>query len=144
MIVGFKNMPLLKNIIFSLTILFSSIVESGWLPSIPKVDLFEAITNPKSLIPEPYKIPITQGTLIPEENISRLQVGLSKEQVKFLLGSPSFIDTFHINRWDYIYSTRDDNNTKKIAIIFVNEKVREIIIGSDPLIAKESLSKDEY
>lgn len=144
MIVGFKNMPLLKNIIFSLTILFSSIVESGWLPSIPKVDLFEAITNPTSLIPEPYKIPITQGTLIPEENISRLQVGLSKEQVKFLLGSPSFIDTFHINRWDYIYSTRDDNNTKKIAIIFVNEKVREIIIGSDSLIAKESLSKDEY
>ena len=42
--------------------------------------------------------------------------GLSKEQVEFLLGTPTIIDTFHTERWDYIYYERIDGTcftTKK-------------------------------
>ncbi len=137
-------MSLLRNLTYILAIFISSASEAGWLSSFSRVDLIEAIKNPTTLIPEPYEIPISQGNLLEEKNIKRLQIGLSKEQVKFLLGTPSFIDAFHENRWDYVYTTRGDTNVKKIAVIFINEKVREIIIGDDLYDPSKKSSKELY
>ena len=114
-------MFLLKNFIFVIVFAMSTSVSANWFTSITEIDLLKKIKDTTNIIPESYKIPITQGSLIPEENILRLQSGLSKEQVKFLLGSPSFIDAFHENRWDYVYFSRDSEEVKNIAIIFTNE-----------------------
>ena len=49
-----------------------------------------------------YKVPVTQGNIFEEEDIEKLQVGQSMDQVQFILGSPMIKDPFHSNRWDYL------------------------------------------
>lgn len=51
-----------------------------------------------------YKPEIQQGTLLSAEMLAGLKPGMSKRQVRLLLGSPSIADTFHPDRWDYVYS----------------------------------------
>jgi outer membrane protein assembly factor BamE len=53
-----------------------------------------------------YKQPIHQGNLIEKSAADQLQVGMSKQQVTTLLGSPSIADPFHQQRWDYTASQR--------------------------------------
>lgn len=50
-----------------------------------------------------YRQPILQGNRITAERIEQVKVGMSRQQVHYLLGSPSFIDTFHQDRWDYFF-----------------------------------------
>mgnify|MGYP001451103089 FL=1 len=136
-------MFILRNFIFIIVIAISGSASANWFSSITEIDLIQKIKNTTSIVPEPYRIPITQGSLIPEENIMRLQSGLSKEQVRFLLGSPSFIDAFHENRWDYVYSSRESAKVKNIAIIFTNEKVREIIVDDEIISDIKRLASDK-
>ena len=96
---------------------------------IPDEEILEILETGPSWIPRPYKTPIEQGTLVNKENLDKLEPGLNKAQVKFLLGTPTIIDVFHEERWDYIYYNRDQGNfsdPKRITIIFKNEKVGEI------------------
>lgn len=51
----------------------------------------------------PYKAPVQQGNWLTSTQIDRLEVGMTREQVRFLLGSPTLQDVFHNNRWDYPY-----------------------------------------
>ncbi|PJK02512.1 hypothetical protein CO615_02530 [Lysobacteraceae bacterium NML75-0749] len=53
-----------------------------------------------------YKQPIYQGTLIDPASAEQLQVGMSRQQVASMLGTPSIADPFHQNRWDYTSSIR--------------------------------------
>ena len=50
-----------------------------------------------------YKIDIQQGNVLTQEMVSQLRPGLSKDQVRFILGTPILTDMFHANRWDYVY-----------------------------------------
>ncbi|MEQ1663299.1 MAG: outer membrane protein assembly factor BamE [Thiobacillus sp.] len=52
----------------------------------------------------PHRIDVQQGNAIDQENIVRLKPGLSRSQVRFLLGTPLVIDPFRNDRWDYIYT----------------------------------------
>jgi outer membrane protein assembly factor BamE len=51
-----------------------------------------------------YRQPIYQGNLMDQSAVEQLQAGMSKQQVKVLLGSPSIADPFHHDRWDYTSS----------------------------------------
>ena len=53
-----------------------------------------------------YRQPIYQGSLLDASAVEQLQVGMSKQQVEALLGSPSIADPFHHDRWDYTASQR--------------------------------------
>ncbi len=57
-----------------------------------------------------YKQPIYQGNLIEKSAADQLQVGMSKQQVQTLLGTPSIADPFHHERWDYAASERTDRS----------------------------------
>ena len=57
----------------------------------------------ESLLPTAHKIDIQQGNQVQAEDLDRLQPGMTREQVKFLLGTPLIQDAFHQNRWDYLY-----------------------------------------
>ena len=50
-----------------------------------------------------YKIDIQQGNILTQEMVSQLKPGLTKDQVRFILGTPVLTDMFHANRWDYVY-----------------------------------------
>ena len=54
----------------------------------------------------PYKVPILQGNIFDEDDMSKLSEGLTKEQVQFIFGTALIKDPFHSNRWDYYYSIR--------------------------------------
>ena len=51
----------------------------------------------------PYKMDIRQGNYITPEMGKKIKVGMSRQQVSSILGSPLVSDVFHANRWDYIY-----------------------------------------
>ena len=53
-----------------------------------------------------YRLDIQQGNLLDAEQVDQLEVGMTRSQVRFLLGTPMVIDTFDANRWDYMYSLR--------------------------------------
>ena len=46
---------------------------------------------------------INQGNILEDDKLAQLKLGMSKEQVRFLLGTPMVDDMFHADRWDYVY-----------------------------------------
>lgn len=54
----------------------------------------------------PHRIDVQQGNALDPENIARLKPGLSRSQVRFLLGTPLVVDPFRTDRWDYVYVFR--------------------------------------
>jgi outer membrane protein assembly factor BamE len=77
----------------------------------------------------PYRIEIQQGNFVTQEMVSQLKPGMTKEQVRGILGTPLLTDIFHANRWDYVY-TRETADGKreqrKIAVFFTEEKLASV------------------
>jgi outer membrane protein assembly factor BamE len=55
---------------------------------------------------KPHRIDVQQGNFIEPEAIAKLKPGMTRSQVRFLLGSPLLVDAFHPDRWDYLYIDR--------------------------------------
>ena len=53
-----------------------------------------------------YRANISQGNLIKQEDLDQVEVGMTRNQVRFLLGTPLVDDPFHQQRWDYVYYVR--------------------------------------
>ncbi len=53
-----------------------------------------------------YRMDIQQGNLLDAEQVDQVAVGMTRSQVRFLLGTPMVIDSFDADRWDYVYSLR--------------------------------------
>lgn len=77
-----------------------------------------------------YQAPISQGNLLQQEDIDQIEEGMTRSQVRFLLGTPMIDDPFHADRWDYIYYLmigHDDAVAKRwISIEFENDQVTRI------------------
>lgn len=54
----------------------------------------------------PYKIDVTQGNVVTQELAAQVKPGMSREQVRDLLGSPLLTSAFHADRWDYVFTLR--------------------------------------
>lgn len=52
---------------------------------------------------KPYKINIQQGNYLEEEDVDMVEPGMTRSQVRFLLGTPMVEDIFNDERWDYVY-----------------------------------------
>lgn len=53
-----------------------------------------------------YRVDVQQGNLLEDSDIDAVQIGMTRSQVRFLLGTPVIEDSFHQDRWDYIYYFR--------------------------------------
>ena len=51
-----------------------------------------------------YKVDVQQGHTLEAEQVAKLETGMTREQVAFLLGTPVLHDPFHPDRWDYVFS----------------------------------------
>jgi outer membrane protein assembly factor BamE len=51
----------------------------------------------------PYKMDIRQGNYVTPDMREKLKIGMTKVQVRYILGTPMINDIFHNNRWDYVY-----------------------------------------
>lgn len=73
--------------------------------------LLAACSYKPSFINE-YKIDIQQGNVLTQDMVAQLKPGQTRDQVRFILGSPLISDIFHKNRWDYVYHFRDGRSGK--------------------------------
>jgi outer membrane protein assembly factor BamE len=84
---------------------------------------------PRALGIAPYKIEVQQGNFISQEMTAQLKEGMSKDQVRQIMGTPLLIDIFHAERWDYVYSrqTSDGKREKRrMAIFFQDGKLARV------------------
>jgi outer membrane protein assembly factor BamE len=82
-----------------------------------------------------YRVAVSQGNLIKQEDLDQVEIGMTKNQVRFLLGTPMIDDPFTRNRWDYVYFLkigRNDASQKRwVTIYFADEAVSEISQNQD-------------
>ena len=78
-----------------------------------------------------YVAPIAQGNLLKQDDVDQVEVGMTRGQVRFLLGTPMIDDPFHRDRWDYVYylkiGRRDAGFKRWISVMFDGDRVSEII-----------------
>ncbi len=77
-----------------------------------------------------YRMNIQQGNFLEAKQVDQVAVGMTRSQVRFLLGTPMVADTFHPDRWDYLYYVKDGKSRKvqqrNFTIFFEDEKVARI------------------
>ncbi len=77
----------------------------------------------------PHKIAIQQGNVITQEMVDRLKPGMTRSQVKFVLGTPLIVDTINDDQWHYIYTLRAGNGQtlkRNLVVIFVDNALTEL------------------
>ena len=73
-----------------------------------------------------YQVPVAQGNIISASMLAKLEPGLTKAQVRYIMGTPSVKDPFNMNRWDYIgFEIIGDNKTSNVhhTLIFEANKL---------------------
>lgn len=83
--------------------------------------LIAACSYKPSFINE-YRIDVQQGNVLTQEMVGQLKPGQTREQVRFLLGTPMVVDIFHQQRWDYVYRYQSGRTgeveSRKFAVFF--------------------------
>jgi len=78
---------------------------------------------------------VRQGNLVTTEMREKLKIGMSKQQVRYLLGTPMISDAFHGNRWDYVYLLEHRGKLveeRRLTLIFVGDNLANIDEGPQP------------
>ena len=77
-----------------------------------------------------YRIDIQQGNLLDETDVQQVELGMTRSQVQFLLGTPMVADSFHRDRWDYAYYFRRgrsrDADRRWLVVHFEDDRVSRI------------------
>ncbi len=83
----------------------------------------------KDNLPLVYKIDIPQGNVVTQDMLAQLKPGMPKNKVRFIMGTPLIVDTFHDDRWDYIYSFQEgggDRSQRKISLFFKEDVLARV------------------
>ena len=79
-----------------------------------------------------YRVEIQQGNVISAEQIEKITPGTSRNEVRFILGTPLIEDPFHAERWDYFYSlnpAKGEMVTKyRLSVWFENDQVLQTVV----------------
>ncbi len=77
-----------------------------------------------------YELDVQQGNKLEPADVEKVTVGMTRSQVRFLLGTPVVSDSFHADRWDYLYYFRPGGSTtaerRWLIVWFDDNVVREI------------------
>jgi outer membrane protein assembly factor BamE len=78
----------------------------------------------------PHRIEIQQGNYVTQEMVAQLKPGMTKDQVRFVLGTPLVVDVFRDDRWDYVFvrqrSNRSEVEQRRIAVYFADGKLSRV------------------
>lgn len=86
----------------------------------------------------PYRIDVRQGNYVSQEMVAQLKPGMTRDQVRFVLGTPLVADMFHADRWDYVYRFqpgRGEAQTRRLAVFFENDRL--VRVGGDVVAASD-------
>lgn len=90
----------------------------SYLPDVPSIDSIK-----------PYRIDIQQGNFLSQEMVSKLKKGMTREQVRFVLGTPLVTDIFHANRWDYVFYREvrgGPPQRQQLTVFFENDRLDRV------------------
>ena len=77
-----------------------------------------------------YQANLSQGNLLKQEDLDQVEIGMTPNQVRFLLGTPMVDDSFHQDRWDYVYFIRIGRQSaafkRWVTILFEEGVVSEV------------------
>lgn len=82
----------------------------------------------------PYKLEIVQGNVLTKEQAALLQPGMTRAQVKDVLGSPLLADPFHETRWDYVFAIRRQGaepQLRRVVVRFEADRMASIDTGGE-------------
>lgn len=82
----------------------------------------------------PYRIDIVQGNVVTREQVAVLRPGMSRIQVRDVLGTPLLASVFHANRWDYVFTLKRQGaepQSRKVAVFFKDDVLERF--EADPL-----------
>jgi outer membrane protein assembly factor BamE len=93
-----------------------------------------------------YKVNIQQGNFLTSETVDQLKEGMTRSQVRFLLGTPMVPDAFDTDRWDYLYVMQrgrmKEPERRRLTVFFANDKVTRFENeGITPLVASQGQTK---
>lgn len=77
-----------------------------------------------------YELDVQQGNKLESADVEKVEIGMTRSQVRFLLGTPVISDSFHEDRWDYMYYFLPGRSTtaerRWLIVWFDGNVVREI------------------
>jgi len=82
----------------------------------------------------PYRVEVVQGNFVSKEQVEALKPGMSRQQVRDILGTPLVTDIFHANRWDYVFTIKRQGvapQERKLAVFFKGETLERF--EGDPM-----------
>jgi outer membrane protein assembly factor BamE len=78
----------------------------------------------------PYRMEIQQGNFISQEMVAQLKPGMTREQVRFVLGTPLVADIFHADRWDYVFyreTSGGKREQRNLSVVFEKDRLARVI-----------------
>lgn len=97
----------------------------------------------------PYKIDIQQGNYVTQDMVEKLKPGMTRAQVRFVLGTPLVVDPFRTDRWDYVYLNKKGGEIaeqRRFAVIFKGDELLRLegdVMPASPRPKSDSVSADE-
>ncbi|HVY80800.1 MAG TPA: outer membrane protein assembly factor BamE [Steroidobacteraceae bacterium] len=96
-----------------------------------------------------YRMNIQQGNYLEPRAVSQLQVGMTRSQVRYLLGTPMVPDAFDSDRWDYLYYLKKGRlrapEQRHLIVYFENDKVSKVdksAVGPMPPVEQREIEPD--
>lgn len=92
----------------------------------------------------PHKLEVLQGNIVTPEMLKQLKPGLTRSQVRFILGTPLISDPFHPERWDYVYLYKKHaaapGETRQLTVIFAGDALERVVGDMAPFTTADDQS----
>jgi outer membrane protein assembly factor BamE len=105
-----------------------------FVPAIVGIVLLAGCSSMRSWAPpflQPYRPDIQQGNVVTKEMVEQLRESMTRDQVRFLLGTPLLTSIFHADRWDYIYYLQrgkgDEKQLRRLVVVFKNDRLASFV-----------------
>ena len=88
-----------------------------------------------------YRMDIQQGNYLAGKSVDKLEVGMTRAQVRYLLGTPMLPDVFDKDRWDYLFYYRHSHNRpqqRHLVVFFKDDKVERFVRDNVPEAAPQA------
>ena len=104
----------------------------------------DAVPNALDRAPLIYRPQIQQGNVVDQEQMNALKPGMTKRQVRYVLGSPMLTDVFHANRWDYAFTQGKGSRPsefRRVTVYFQDDRLARISGDLRPQPIEERIEK---
>jgi outer membrane protein assembly factor BamE len=101
--------------------------DPGRIPA-PNLPCVPSSLRSSSLV-DPHRIDVRQGNYVDQEMVAQLRRGMTRDQVRYVLGSPLVVDMFRTDRWDYVYRFRPGSGEAQqrvISLFFAGDVLERI------------------